>query len=229
MKALRIIGLFALLQLVLTPLSGQSSKPDSFERQFLEYGLVNIRDLDSTIRVRLAYASTDNFLGKNVYGNLSDAYFAPHFARQVVIAQRALKKIHPDYSLLILDASRPLSVQKEMYALVRGTPLSVYVASGNKGGRHNYGVAIDLTIVDKDGNELDMGTPFDHFGEASHLGDESRWIEEGSMKPEGLKNRQLLQSVMRTAGLIPYRKEWWHFQERESMEDVREKYFLLDF
>lgn len=193
------------------------------------HGLVDIRQLDTLIRVELRYSTTDNFVGVDMYGTLERAYLERGFAQRVVRAQRELTRRRPGYRLLIYDAARPMSVQRRMYDLVAGTPRAVYVAPATRGGRHNYGVAVDLTIVDPQGNPLDMGTPFDHFGEASHLGDEARWVRLGRMRPEAVQHRTLLREVMHTAGLRPYAREWWHYQETLSMQEVRRRYRRLDF
>ncbi|WP_289760854.1 hypothetical protein [uncultured Duncaniella sp.] len=66
----------------------------------------------------------------------------------------------PGYRLLVKDAARPMSVQRRMFNAVKGTSKANYVANPAKGGGlHNYGLAVDVTIEDAQGNELDMGTP----------------------------------------------------------------------
>lgn len=199
------------------------------ESRMIEAGLTDIQSLDPTIRVQLAYATTDNFVGQNMYGSFDKAYFTHRFAEKIVRAQAELQKMHPGYSLLILDASRPQSVQKRMFDMVKGTAASAYVANGQRGGRHNYGVAADLTIVDETGTPLDMGTPFDYFGEAAHTDDEAHLKATGQITSEAYENRKLLRSVMSGAGLIVLPHEWWHYQEPVSMQQVRQNEKLLDF
>ena len=116
-----------------------------------------------------------------------------------------------------------------MYTLVKGTSKAVYVANGNRGGKHNYGVAVDLTIVDRDGKPLDMGTPVDHFGRAAHVGQEERLATDGLISREAVRNRRLLRRIMKSVGLVPYRREWWHYELPESMSHTRSHYRLLDF
>lgn len=116
-----------------------------------------------------------------------------------------------------------------MYQAVAGTPKKIYVAAPERGGRHNYGVAVDLTIVDAAGKPLDMGSPFDHFGEEAHLGDEGALVKKGVFAPEVPTNRALMKRLLGAEGLRPYDKEWWHYQERMSMPEVRKHYRLLDF
>lgn len=199
------------------------------EEDFRIRGYVDIHSFDTTIRLALIYSTTDNFVGEDMYGDFDKAYFEKGFAERIRQAQRLLRKEYPDYSLLIYDASRPISIQRRMYTLVKGTSKAVYVANGNRGGKHNYGVAVDLTIVDRDGKPLDMGTPVDHFGRAAHVGQEERLATDGLISREAVRNRRLLRRIMKSVGLVPYRREWWHYELPESMSHTRSHYRLLDF
>lgn len=218
-----------------------------FDAEMRKYGLVNIKDLDKTIIVDLKYSSEDNFVGEDMYGELEDAYFEKEFADRVAHAQRILQSRHPEYTLLIYDAARPISVQRYMHQLVQGTEFEDFIADGTRGGRHNYGVAVDLTIVHKDGTPLDMGAEFDEFSDAAAVketpdtGDpKTRSVEvyeayilslvaQDVISVEAANNRILLIEVMHEAGLVPYRREWWHFEEIMSMSETRNRYQLLDF
>ena len=215
-------------------------EPD-FDKRMREYGLVDIRSLDNEILVELKYATEDNFVGENMYGSLRTAYLLPHFAQKVLKAQQLLKQRKPDHTLLVYDAARPISVQRRMRRVVEGTDLEAYVADASRGGRHNYGVAVDLTIADGEGQPLDMGAGFDFFGEAAWVGQSNTTTLEGyKAYVEGLVkrgvitrkaagNRILLLEIMCQAGMRPYVKEWWHYQETISMTRTRELYKLLDF
>ena len=108
------------------------------EEDFRIRGYVDIHRLDTTIRLDLIYSTTDNFVGEDMYGDFDKAYFEKGFAERICEAHRLLRKEYPGYSLLIYDASRPISIQRRMYALVQGTSKAVYVANGRRGGRHNY-------------------------------------------------------------------------------------------
>lgn len=218
-----------------------AAQQTNFDAKMLEYGLVDVQTLDEEIGVELKYATEDNFVGKNMYGTLKKAYLLPHFAKRVVQAQRILREQHPDYSLLIYDAARPLSVQLEMRQAVEGTPYTVYVADGTRGGRHNYGVAVDLTIVDGKGKPLDMGAKFDDFTQKAWVGEKNAfslaeykaYVEmlrrKGLISDEAARNRTLLLEIMDSVGLRPYVREWWHYQEKISMPATRERYKLLEF
>ena len=223
------------------------AQPISFESKMEEYNLIDIQSLDSTILVELKYSTTDNFVGEDMYGELEKAYFVKSFADRVVIAQRILKSRHPEYTLLIYDATRPISVQRHMRKIVEGTEFEGFVADGTRGGRHNYGVAVDLTIATCDGTPLDMGAGFDDFTDkaavkgTSDTGDNANrnmavysayvngLAKRGAISVEAAKNRLILIEVMLEAGLYPYRREWWHFEELNTISDVRQKRRLLNF
>ena len=221
--------------------------PDDFDEMMRKYNLVDITTLDSSIRVDLKYSSTDNFMGVDMYGSLDKAYLERDFANRVVKAQRILQERHPEYTLLIYDAARPISVQRAMRKSVEGTEFERFVADGTRGGRHNYGVAVDLTIATLDGTPLDMGAGFDDFtvaasvkGTPDNADPRTRTLdiyrnyvnaiaERGVISHEAAHNRMLLIEVMHAAGLYPYRNEWWHFEEIMSISATREQYKLLDF
>jgi D-alanyl-D-alanine dipeptidase len=99
-------------------------------------------------------------------------------------------------------------VQQKMWALVSDP---AYVADPAKGSLHNRGGAVDLTLVDKNGNELDFGTTFDFFGEqASHS-----YLE---LDKEVIKNRTFLRKVMTENGFTIFPSEWWHYNIEEGQE-----------
>ena len=219
----------------------QAQTTANYEQRIQQMGLIDIQSLDKDILVELRYATTNNFMQQNIYGELRKAYFLPHFARKVARAQEILRQRRPDLRLLIYDAARPRSAQRRMRQAVEGTPYTAYVADASRGGRHNYGVAVDLTIADKEGRPLDMGAPFDHFGREAWVGDGknttlqhfkayiAQMQQDGIISAEAAANRTLLVEAMDAVGLRPYAKEWWHFQERVSMTRTRELYKLLDF
>lgn len=220
---------------------------ECFDSSMRACGLVDIATLEDDILVDLKYSSEDNFVGVDMYGELERAYLVESFALRVVLAQQILRERHPELTLLIYDAARPISVQRAMHRVVEGTQLEGFVADGTRGGRHNYGVAVDLTIATLDGEPLDMGTGFDDFTTAAYVKgtadsanastrtlkvyrDYAQWqVEQGIISEEAARNRLLLIEVMLEAGLYPYRREWWHFEEIITMSATRERYRLLDF
>ncbi len=84
-------------------------------------GLVNIKDVDPSIKVAPMYARTDNFVGRVLYSDLREAYLLPRCAEALKKAQAELKRRRPDLSLCIFDATRPMSVQQQMWNVVKGT------------------------------------------------------------------------------------------------------------
>ena len=103
-----------------------------------------------------------------------------------------------------------------------------YVSNpANGGGLHNYGMAVDVTILDKTGTPLPMGTPFDFFGEEAHTNNEEALLDAGKIDRTAYNNRRLLRRIMRNAGfrIIPY--EWWHFNAC-SRAEARLSYPVLD-
>jgi D-alanyl-D-alanine dipeptidase len=229
------------------PQPAPKPEADNFDKKMREYGLVDIRTLDKNILVELKYSTTDNFVGKDMYGSLVRAYLEPSFAQRVLKAQKLLRKRYPKYTLLVYDAARPISVQRTMKQIVAGTEFDSFVASGTKGGRHNYGVAVDLTIATNQGEPLDMGAGFDDFTDAaavkgtSDTNDQANrnlkvyteyvngLVKRGLISRQAANNRLLLIEVMIEAQLYPYRREWWHYEELLPMSEVREKRRLLDF
>lgn len=232
---------------IVATLSFSAVDAQDFDTLMSSYGLVDIKSIDDEILVELKYSSTDNFVGEDMYGDLECAYFESSFADRVVKAQQILKRRYPNYTLLIYDAARPISVQRHMRKVVEGTQFEGFVADGTKGGRHNYGVAVDLTIAHLDGSPLDMGAGFDDFSEAASVkgtpdtdDPATRSIEvyrdyvlglaeRGVISLEAANNRIQLIEVMLEADLYPYRREWWHFEEIISIKETRDKYKLLDF
>lgn len=175
-------------------------------------GLVNLADADTTILVRLMYATPDNFTGEQLYGDLTEAYLHPNAAQAVAKAQQFLKTLHPSYRLIVYDAARPMSVQQKMWDVVKGTPKYIYVSNpAHGGGLHNYGLAVDISIADSLGIPLPMGTEVDFMGAASHITNEAQLVKEKKITAQEHENRLLLRKVMKEAGFRPLPSEWWHF------------------
>lgn len=191
-------------------------------------GMVDVGMMDTTLRIELIYATPDNFLGKAVYSGITRPWLHPKAAEMLIKAQRLLKEKKPTWNLLIYDAARPMSVQRKMWALVRGTNKVNYVSNpAHGGGLHNYGMAVDLTIVDEFGTPLPMGTSFDFFGEEAHTTHEETLLQNGKLTRQEFENRRFLRRIMQQAGfrVIPY--EWWHFNAC-SRTEARKSYNVLD-
>ncbi|KAA6349707.1 D-alanyl-D-alanine dipeptidase [termite gut metagenome] len=213
-------------------ISAQTGKPEYSLKSktaiyFESVGLVNITEIDESISVRLIYSTSDNFTGKILYENLKEAYLHPDAAKALVTAQRILKRKHPSYTLVVYDASRPISIQWKMWETVRGTSDNIYVANPVRGGGlHNYGVAVDISILDASGQPLPMGTEVDYFGIEAHITNEAELVRQGKITSEEWKNRLLLRQVMREGGFHTISSEWWHFNLC-SRETAKQKYVLI--
>ncbi|MBS0624956.1 MAG: D-alanyl-D-alanine dipeptidase [Verrucomicrobia bacterium] len=169
------------------------------------------------ILIELVYATEKNFTGKKIYPT-SRCFLQKVCAERLKKVQKKLVK--GGLSLKVLDAYRPLSVQKIFWNIL---PDPRYVADPAVGSKHNRGCAVDVTLVDKRGNELLMPTLFDDFTEKAHR----NWM--GGSK-EALKNRQILEEAMVAEGFIPFPTEWWHFDDPDwknypvsdfSLEEIR--------
>ena len=183
-------------------------------------GYVNVAEQDSSILVSLMYARSDNFTGKLLYNDLREAYLHKDAIAPLLKAQRLLHEVHPDYNLIIFDAARPMHVQQQMWDVVKGTKQQIYVSNPARGGGlHNYGLAVDISIVNTQGDTIPMGTKVDHLGREAHT-------DYTAISPEALQNRRLLIHVMREASFRSLPTEWWHFN-LVSRNEARQKYKVI--
>ena len=129
----------------------------NYEEYFEQAGLVDIQTAIPDVVVDLKYATADNFMGEILYPDLRKAYLLPHMISRLARVHARLQELKPGYRLVIYDAARPLSIQRRMFERVRGTPQEQYVANPyNEGGFHNYGMAVDLSILGSDGDDFCM-------------------------------------------------------------------------
>lgn len=199
------------------------------ETKLIAYGLVNINSIDSSIKIKLKYSSNDNFLHKKLYLNLNNCYLQKEVAYKLVKAQHILKLKYPFYSLLVFDGVRPVSVQKTMWneLQVPNKLKNKYVSDPTIGSLHNFGCAVDVSIVNENDWEMDMGTPYDYFGELGHPIAEQRMVNEGKLSWRQFENRKLLREVMTQAGFMTITTEWWHFNG-SSLKTAAEKYKIVE-
>ena len=150
-----------------------------------------------------------------------------HVAEKLSKAQKILKKEKPALSLQVLDAARPRSVSRSMYETMKGTKFERYVANPNKGSMHNYGIAVDITIVNQNGEKLDMGpSPF----YKSHVAIYWQYFLKKvgfELSSEQKHNRELLKRVMLKAGFYPLSHEWWHLNGMRK-SDARNTYSIIE-
>jgi len=178
-------------------------------------GFVDLTSVDSTIAIDLRYATPENFTGKNLYGIYSGAYLQREIADMLCHAQRLLKHIDTGMSLILFDATRPRSVQYEMWDNVNATGKTKlrFLSDPNKISMHNMGLAVDVGIVLTDSTLLDMGTTFDFIGELAYPCLENYFLEQGLLGYNHLNNRSILAGVMTDAGFNANKYEWWHFSK----------------
>ena len=172
---------------------------------------VRLKDLSPDFVYELKYATLDNFLKQAVY-DCGECYLRKSTAEALVKANEAFKQL--GYRIKLFDCYRPLSVQKKMWKILPGTH---YVANPAKGSKHNRGAAVDLTLVDAQGKELNMGTPFDFFGKEAH----HTYTEHSK---EVLENRKLLKETLDKYNFKSIYSEWWHYEYRPEMQSKVENF-----
>lgn len=183
-------------------------------------GFCYVQDVIPDVILDMRYAGTHNFVGDVIDG------YERNTAILTVEAAEALKKAadafrEMGYRIKIFDAYRPQSavwhfvrwsedgddvrMQAEFYPEFKKKSLLVDQGYIARNSSHMRGSALDLTLTDMDGNELDMGTVFDYFGKKA-------WHGAKDVSEEAAENRKLLKRVMEENGFKPFRQEWWHYR-----------------
>lgn len=193
-----------------------------YQKQELPEGFVYVKSVIPDLDVKLKYYTTNNFVGDTIDGyNSNTLILTKAAAEKLKLVQEELQE--QNLCLLVHDGYRPQravnhfvrwarvlndTVNKSIfYPNVKKRNLfkAGYIAS--KSG-HSRGSTIDLTVINGNtGKPLDMGSPFDFFGEQS-------WVDYPNITEEQKKNRQILQRVMLKHNFRNYPKEWWHFTLR---------------
>ena len=167
---------------------------------------VNIKAYSLDFVYDMKYATEDNFLKAKVY-DCAECYMRLKTVKAMMKANDKFMK--KGYRIKLYDCYRPLDIQKKMWAIVSNP---IYVANPSKGSIHNRGGAVDISLVDSKGVELDMGTPFDFFGtEASH--------DYKNLSKEILDNRKLLKKIMLQSDFQSFDSEWWHYNMKNAKLD----------
>lgn len=155
--------------------------------------------LDSTILLDIRYAGGNNFMEQQIY-DCGRCFYRPKVARALLAVHQDLAEI--GLGLKMFDCYRPAPYQQRLWDVM---PDARYVANPTRGSVHSRGAAADLTLVTlADGEELEMGTPYDFFGEAAYT-------TTTDLPADVLRNRQTLQEAMIKHGFLTIRTEWWHF------------------
>lgn len=176
-------------------------------------GHPDFRRLDSIagIAVDLRYATPDNFVGRDLYSPLDCNWLHKNAAAALERAVAWLAERRPDHTLLVLDALRPQRVQEQLWQALQGTDLLGYIAEPARGSIHSFGMALDVTLLDAQGHELDMGTGFDDLSERSHPAKEAELLARRELNAQQIENRRWLRDAMFQAGFVGINTEWWHF------------------
>jgi zinc D-Ala-D-Ala dipeptidase len=166
--------------------------------------LVDVGKLDSTIQLDVRYATADNFTGAPLPGyEAARVLLRREAARALVRVQARLRS--GGFGLVLFDGYRPVRATRAMVSWAQRAGRHDLIANGYiaSRSRHNLGVAVDLTLVDRiSGSRPDMGTPYDTFSEAAHT---------ANAEGRTLRFRQILVRAMESEGFLNYEKEWWHF------------------
>lgn len=183
------------------------------EKHLEQIGLLNVAEEIPGIEVYMVYATPYNFMGRVLYQGLDEAYLVPEAIEKLRKANDYLRHKRMDLHLVVYDAARPRSIQEQMWSVVEGTDLQDFVANPHEGGGgpHNYGVAVDVALVDCAGHPIPMGSEYDYFGDRSRVDMEQELYETGEITYRELQNRLLLREIMTHAGWEVEPSEWWHF------------------
>lgn len=167
---------------------------------------VNLKEYSTDFVYDMKYATEDNFLKAKVY-DCAECFLRLKTVEALIEANKKFMK--KGFRIKLFDCYRPLDIQKKMWEIVSNPE---YVANPAKGSIHNRGGAVDITLVDSEGKELDMGTSFDFFGkEASH-----NYL---SFSDEIMSNRKLLKKIMIKKGFNSFDSEWWHYNFKSGLKD----------
>lgn len=158
----------------------------------------DIQHLDSTIIIDLKYATNDNFVEEKLY-DCPRCFLRPAAAKALVALHQKFQQ--QGLRIKVLDCYRPRPIQQKLWDKV---PNPSYVTPPKKGSMHNRGLAVDLTLVDQSGKELDMGTAYDFFGKRAHHTFQD-------LPKAVLNNRKLLKESLFDFKFQSIRTEWWHY------------------
>lgn len=191
-------------------------------------GHPDFRSLDDIagLEVDLRYAGTDNFVGHVLYGGLNCRYLHREAGAALERSIAWLAEHAPGHRLRVLDALRPHRIQVQLWNEL-APAMRAYLADPARGSIHSFGMAVDLTIVDPRGRELDMGAGFDEMTERSHPAKEAEHLASGLLSAQQVANRQLLRAAMAAGGFRGIRNEWWHF-DLGDREMVRARFVRVE-
>lgn len=175
------------------------------------------------IAVNLRYNSDNNFVNRSVYGGWDCAWLHREAVAGIVKAVDWLALNQPGVKLLILDALRPHRAQELLWNQLKGTGLQKYLASPQRGSIHSFGMAVDVTLLDHRGCEIDMGGEFDEMTMRSHPEFEQLHLQQGVLSPTQIAHRHMLRSAMLNGSFQGIHTEWWHF-DFGNTDRIRQSY-----
>ncbi len=185
-------------------------------------GRPDFRPLSGIAGVRhdLRYATTNNFAGRVLYRDWDCAFLRAEAAEGLERAAAWLQLQRPGCVIVVLDALRPHRVQEAIWQDVAGTPSAMYFADPRIGSIHSYGMAVDVTLVDPEGRECDMGSGFDEMSPRSHPSLDAEHLALGVLSAAQVAERGWLHAAMSRGGFHGISTEWWHF-DFGSRDEVR--------
>ncbi|MGL5112382.1 MAG: M15 family metallopeptidase [Flavobacterium sp.] len=201
--------LFLLCSVVLNAQQTQKlplNMPAVFNSDLSDTTFVKVSDYSSDFIFDMKYATVDNFMKSKVY-DCPTCFLRLKTVKALIKANK--KFISKGYKIKLFDCYRPLDIQKKMWEIVSNPK---YVANPAKGSIHNRGGAVDLTLVTLKGQELDMGTPFDFFGEEAR---HDYPFSDAKIR----ENRKMLKKIMLRNGFKAFDSEWWHYNLASGMTD----------
>ena len=168
--------------------------------------IVNLKNYSNDFVFDMKYATDDNFLKEKLYP-CAECFLRVKTVKSLLEANKAFSQ--KGYKIKLFDCYRPKAIQKKMFKIV---PDPNFVANPKKGSIHNRGGAVDISLVDSLGVEVNMGTKFDFFGEeASH--------NYQNLSEEILANRKFLKEIMLQNNFKSFDSEWWHYNLNGSNAD----------
>ena len=190
--------------------AGKNEDKGGVKAEVQKHDLVELVKLDDSFVIDIKYATEDNFAKKKIY-SMPLCLIHKNTAQKLIAANNEFKTL--GYRIKVFDAYRPYSAQKLLWDAAEDKS---YVADPKKGSKHNRGAAVDITLVDENGQELPMPSKYDEFSERSH-------IKYNQCDEQLIKNRELLGEIMVKHGFKRISTEWWHFDDTDALN-----YPLLD-
>ncbi|WP_395753556.1 M15 family metallopeptidase [Prosthecobacter sp.] len=173
-----------------------------------KYNLVDVRKAVPGISIDLRYATSQNITGQPIYPANMPCLLRAETAAKLKKAQELLRP--QGYALRVWDAYRPPEAQETLHK--HGSSTGMFLSPNTGWSRHCGGIAVDLTLIDLQGNEQRMPTGFDQdFAHAS--------INYRGNDPQVAQSMRILQTAMKQAGFIQLETEWWHFDDADYLTD----------